>query len=95
MVNSIGCALSWDDPYGATAARSLPLKLCTKPFCHRSWRTKGHVYALIAQEAHNDRRVELGPAQIVVILPRSCGVRIDSYAEIGIRKYAAAMPLTT
>jgi GTP-dependent phosphoenolpyruvate carboxykinase len=25
----------------------------------------------------------------------TCGVRIDSYAEIGVRKYAAAMPLTT
>ena len=24
----------------------------------------------------------------------ACGVRIDSYAEIGVRKYAAAMPLT-
>jgi hypothetical protein len=25
----------------------------------------------------------------------ACGVRIDNYAEIGVRKYAAAMPLTT
>ena len=24
-----------------------------------------------------------------------CGVRIDSYAEIGVRKYTAAMPLTS
>jgi lipoate synthase len=25
----------------------------------------------------------------------SCGVRIDRYAKVGVRKYAAAMPLTT